>query len=243
MASNHIIAILGPTGGCALSCLRTLLLERRTIIRCLARSPDKLRSLLAEHGLEESRSTSLTIVQGDAKDALAVKETVAGSDVIVFGIGGSPHFTWSLSVQLDDPFICESAMRTLIEAVGDIPEARRPKRLVLVSTTGIDEKGWDVPMLLIPFYWWSLHQPHQDKRKMEAVLEQRQDGLLPEVIVVRPSLLTDGAGWLAANGAQVRMGEGEVGYTVSRNDVGKKLAMLCGNAGDLYVGKAVRVTN
>ena len=32
------------------------------------------------------------------------------------------------------------------------------------------------------------------------------------------------------------MGVHEVGYTVSRDDVGKKMALLCGTAGDQHVG-------
>ena len=142
--------------------------------------------------------------------------------------------TW-LKPSWTDPTLCADAMRTLLEATSQLPTPDRPKRLIVLSTTGADEHKRDVPLLFLPFYHYFLDVPHADKRVMEGLVRERAGDVFPESIILRPSLLTDGA----RTEGQVRLGEDVVGYTISREDVGVITFKLCGREGDQYVGKAI----
>ncbi|KAL0570444.1 hypothetical protein ABG067_009418, partial [Albugo candida] len=73
--------------------------------------------------------------------------------------------------------------------VEELNEAERPKRLVIVSSAGVDGTQ-DVPFLIRPLYHF-LHAPHVDKKNLEDLVEHHNKHI-PDWIIVRPSLLTDG---------------------------------------------------
>ena len=126
-------------------------------------------------------------------------------------------------------------MKTLLTAVEQLPLAQRPRRLVVISTTGIEEKWNDVPLLFRPMYYYVLEVPHEDKRVMEKMIRERSVDVFPEVVTLRPSLLTDGS----RTEGNVRIGVDLVGYTISREDTGVVTFNLCGKEGDEFVNKTV----
>lgn len=62
----------------------------------------------------------------------------------------------------------------------------------MISTTGIDSEKNDIPLLFRPMYYL-LEVPHEGKKNMEKMIRERSRDVFPETILLRPSLLTDGA--------------------------------------------------
>jgi hypothetical protein len=147
-----------------------------------------------------------------------------------------PTGLWELwKPKWSDPTLCADTMKTLLTAVEQLPPSQRPRRLVVISTTGIEEKWNDVPLLFRPMYYYLLEVPHEDKRVMEKVIRERSVDVFPKVITLRPSLLTDGS----RTEGNVRIGVDIVGYTISREDTGVVTFNLCGKEGDEFVNKTV----
>jgi hypothetical protein len=84
-------------------------------------------------------------------------------------------------------------------------------------------------------YYYLLEVPHEDKRVMEKMIRERSVDVFPEVVTLRPSLLTDGS----RTEGNVRIGVDLVGYTISREDTGVVTFNLCGKEGDEFVNKTV----
>ena len=83
------LAILGATGGCALSCLHQALESAQVDkIAVLVRTPSKLTALLEKRNIRHT--TKMHIVQGDAKDVEVVKKVIQTADVVVSGVGTFP---------------------------------------------------------------------------------------------------------------------------------------------------------
>ena len=184
----------------------------------MARNPEKLRLLLTSSNYNVSEtdvSTRLRIIKGDIRDRDAARRTLkpdsgssAVADIIIFGVGGSPHLA-PASIHLltvDDPNVCGEGMKCILEELEAIRAASlrnasgsaysRPL-VAAISTTGLPSgKGKrDVPLLLLPFYRWLLAVPHQDKLAMEmAMVAAAEEGekQLVDVVIVRPTLLVDG---------------------------------------------------
>ncbi|MCJ1268544.1 hypothetical protein MMC22_008432, partial [Lobaria immixta] len=124
--------------------------------------------------------------------------------------------------------ICAEAMTSILSALADLKPLRRPL-ITVISSTGISAGPRDVPLLLVPLYKVILHNAHQDKHNMEQILTDslaesasgRKETWMRGFVTVRPSLLTNGP---ALEQPKVRVGtltKPAVGYTVSREDVGK----------------------
>ncbi|KAI9317801.1 hypothetical protein DFJ73DRAFT_791649 [Zopfochytrium polystomum] len=227
MSTKLAIAFFGATGGCAAAAL-ALALEAGHPVSALARTPSKLRDILTKaHGVSESTiDRNLTVIQGDVKDAAAVRKALTPNDrpvdIIISGIGGTPVMKASLTkpVGLTDPTICADAARTVVDAVAGlgIPDGARRPTMVVISTTGTDRRTPDVPFAMRGLYHWVLAVPHVDKREMEdVVVAAYKRGVIGGFVVVRPTLLTDGerkgSGKGSASGPAV-------GYSISRKDVG-----------------------
>ncbi|KAK0704369.1 hypothetical protein B0H67DRAFT_603577 [Lasiosphaeris hirsuta] len=197
------ILFLGATGGCGLSVLRRSLAAGHTCI-ALCRTPSALLTKLAL----PSAPPNLTLHTGNAHDPDAV----------------------FAKLTIDDPHVCEMGMATLLGAIARRRAETgntgwRPRVLVL-SSTGLTSVGTrDTPLLMVPLYRGLLEVSRADKKAMEELLVR--EGRDERWTIVRPSLLTDGV----EGGGVVRVGvedpgEGrlersEVGYTISREDVGK----------------------
>ncbi|KAK1826998.1 hypothetical protein QBC39DRAFT_362981 [Podospora conica] len=248
------ILFLGATGGCALSTLRRSLAAGHTCI-AVCRTPSKLLALLPA---DQRSLPTLHTVQGNATDtttvarALVYTPSAPGAaptlvDTIVFALGGA--FDWK-KFDNDQPTLCQDAMKALLAALTHVRAASPalaaapPPRIVAVSTTGIPDSGVrDVPRLLAPLYHVLLKEPHKDKKAMEGALKGSQT----RWTIARASLLTDGN-----EGRKVRVGvedpvkgtleSSAVGYTISREDVGKWIFENVVQGGDRFVGKAVTLT-
>ncbi|KAK4499799.1 hypothetical protein PRZ48_007985 [Zasmidium cellare] len=241
MSTNpKTIAFFGATGDCAGHCLAYALEAGYTCI-ALARTPSKLTQAMKAKGVSATiLDSNLTIIQGDAKDPVAVKKTLtapSGGIVshIVSGVGSNPKLQWSIfyPVTLHDPTICQDVGSTILTAATELaretstPPEQRPYFLNM-STTGIPAKGCprDVPLLFHALYVYGLHVPHVDKKVLQEALTAHMQKPAEERAFrgftnVKASLLVDGEG---RGLGDVREGPEEkpaVGYTIQRKDVGK----------------------
>ncbi|KAL8950058.1 MAG: hypothetical protein Q9222_003881 [Ikaeria aurantiellina] len=217
--------------------------------------------MLEKRGLSRAiLDVKLVIVQGNAKDQEAVKKVLVDEngqivDQIVFGVGGVPKFTPNpLRPTLDDPHVCQDSISSIISALQSVASPNQANRMPLVtalSTTGIGE-GRDIPLAMIPLYHWMLAVPHADKKALEEhIIEAKQQMLIRDFVIVRPSLLVDGqthgkkevrVGWEGKAPGQLGNGAA-VGYTISREDVGFFVfdSVVAKDGGEL-AGKKVSVT-
>ncbi|KAK3334107.1 hypothetical protein B0T19DRAFT_420062 [Cercophora scortea] len=226
--TTKTILFLGATGGSGFSALRRSLAAGHTCI-ALCRTPSKLTDKLAS-STPPTITTNLVLEQGNAHDVDALARCLvkpsaphALVDTIVFSIGGA--FDMS-SFSLDDPSVCEKGITALLAALQrcrDTGSATGRPRLVVISSTGISDAGRDIPLLMVPLYHVMLKTPHKDKRALEKAVMASGE----EWTIVRPSFFTDGP----ENPKGLRVGVEDpvagtveskaVGYTISREDVGK----------------------
>lgn len=249
-SSTQTLCFFGATGGVANSTL-SLALKAGYHSTALARTPQKLIDMLRTiHDVPLERiETHLTIHTGDIKDVSAVSAALRSPldqtklvDTIVFGIGGYPVMQWSFfqPITLNDVHICEDATTTIFRALEGLEgqgitesSAGRKPLFSSISTTGISDKGRDVPLLLYPIYVYALHVPHGDKKKAENLLVNDGGRHIRDCVIVRPTLLTDAAasgvdklrvGWEWKGEETEKAGVKEVGpqlgWTVGRKDVG-----------------------
>ncbi|KAL9024692.1 MAG: hypothetical protein Q9196_006327, partial [Gyalolechia fulgens] len=249
-ANDGIVAFFGATGGSTLACLALALKAGYT----LSRSSSKLQSLLLERDVSQSIiDTHLTIVQGDIRDTQSVARVLTPQSkavhLIISGIGRPPVFSLNpLNPIFDDPTVCQDAISAILAALRTLPPLSPKPVLAALSTTGISSRARDVPILMTPLYHWLLAVPHRDKREMEALLQVEvtkpaHERAIKDFIVVRPSLLTNGAR-LGTDNIRVDEEAGEtaspaVGYTISRDDVGGWMfdQLLEGQGKNKYAGK------
>lgn len=242
------ILFLGATGGSGFSALRRSIAAGHSCI-ALCRTPSRLTDKLPE---SQRNAPNLRIEQGNVVD----RETLArclvrpGSpatlvDAVVFTIGGAFSFS---SMGNDQPHVCEDGMKALVAALRDARStagATGSPTIVAVSTTGMSAHGRDYPASLWPIYGLMLKQPHKDKTAMEALMV----GSGEPFTIVRASLLTTGD----ESNKPIRVGvedpkaskleSKEVGYTISREDVGKWIfENLLAADGGRWKNKVVSIT-
>ncbi|KAK4244033.1 oxidoreductase AflX [Corynascus novoguineensis] len=261
--SSKTILFLGATGGVGLSALRRSLAANHTCI-ALCRTPSNLTSQLMPQG--QTPPANLHIVQGDAHDAAVIARCLSPTaaadrsggpvDTVVFSIGARPTLRG-----MSDPHVCERGITALLAALRETREARSTQggkgqgqgkeqkkvRLMVVSTTGISDVTRDVPLAMLPLYKVMLHTAHMDKRAMERLVMASGDAT--DWTIVRGSLYTNGP----ATEGLVRVGMDDpvrgvletkpaIGYTISREDVGKWVFDECIEGSDKWVGKAAMIT-
>ena len=248
--TKQTLAFFGATGGVTNTTL-ALALKANHHCTALARTPQKLIDMLrTTHDVPlKNIEAYLTIHIGDVKDVSAVSKALRDPndssklvDTIIFGIGSYPKYQWSLwqPITLQDVNICEDGTKTIFSALESLAgqgvavtsEGKKPL-MASISTTGISSKARDVPWLLMPLYQWTLHVPHEDKRKAEQLLLNDDGVHVRDCVVVRPTLLTDAAprgvgnirvGWEWKSKDVERRGVREpgpqLGWTIGRKDVG-----------------------
>ncbi|OIW34174.1 NAD(P)-binding protein [Coniochaeta ligniaria NRRL 30616] len=215
------ILFLGASGGCGFSTLRRSLEAGHTCI-ALCRTPSKLSAKLPAELL-----TKLKLEQGNAHDVAAVARCLVNPsnpgrvvDMVISSIGGA----FSMKTGIDDAHVCEKGAKALLEALALVRKngATGSPRIVGVSSTGITESGRDIPVLMIPLYKGLLAVPHKDKKMLEDLLVESGE----QWTIVRPAFLTDGpaVGKVRAGMEDLtahKVEKKEIGYTISREDVGK----------------------
>jgi hypothetical protein len=244
----------------------------------VVRTPAKLYEMLAALQVPDHALQNLVVVPGSVADAAAVRRTLlAGgeggflADYILSGIGCPPQFHPSLSapVTVENGRVCEQAatgtldaLRALAQTAGvaATPAGRRPV-LLAMSTAGVADRGRDVPVAFMPFYHIALAEPHKDKKIMEELVtgapstaKGSPDALIEDFVIVRPSLLMDGAGkglehvrvgWElpgAENTASQAAPDPAIGYTIQRGDVGNFMIEKVVQGNGEYHGKMVSLT-
>ncbi|KAI8376754.1 hypothetical protein EDC96DRAFT_571661 [Choanephora cucurbitarum] len=215
------IAVLGGSRGCA----RAMVVQGldKYQFKLLVRNPDNIE-------YDEQQKSKLTLIKGDAMDPVAVRQLLEDIDVVVSSIGSTIDIkTGKMAI----PNLCSKSMKVLLEVIGQM-EKNRPQRLVVVSSTGLDDSS-DVPCLFRPMYKYLLHEPHEDKREMEKMVINQN--VIPDWILARPSFLKNGK----VTG-KYRAGENLCGYLVNREDVGHFLLNQCIEQ-DEFLQKKVVVTN
>lgn len=215
------VLFLGATGGCGFSTLRRSLEAGHTCI-ALCRTPSKLSAKLPA----ELRN-KVKLEQGNAHDASAVARCLINPsdpsrvvDMVITSIGGA----FSFKTGIDDAHVCEKGAKALLEALERVRKsgATGSPRIVGVSSTGISDAGRDIPLLMVPLYKGLLAVPHKDKKMLEELLV----GSGEQWTIVRPAFLTDGpaVGKVRAGVEDLvahKFEKKEIGYTISREDVGK----------------------
>ncbi|GAB1196437.1 hypothetical protein APSETT444_005708 [Aspergillus pseudonomiae] len=222
----HTVAFFGATGGCTLACL-VQALEAGICCSALVRDPAKLQNLLRQRGVSDSvTADKLYIVKGSVTDLDAVQQTLVYNgrpvDIIISGVGGKPIFTNPLRPRLDNPTICQDAVRTILAASRAL--GAKPV-LVAISSVGLSTKKRDSPIAMLPFNYWLLREPHADKKVMEETIfdemkKPEADRAIRDYTLVRPSWFTNGEG---VGLGKIRAGtemDPAIGYTICRNDVG-----------------------
>lgn len=253
------ISILGSTGGTGLALLLPCLAASYNVT-VLVRNSQKLLDLLS---ISES-SPNLHIVTGSVTSPDAVKQALYTKDgklvdILVSCVGILPKFDRIGSLfdpftGCEDPHFCENATKMILSCIEDLSVGGAGKRplLVQLSTTGVTTTTRDLPIAMIPFYHWFGRVPHADKKRVENLLNSSAVPDSQPWILVRPSLLTgDGKAGPSAN--KIRVGTEkagvvenlEIGYTISREDVGAWMFREIIEAGGerrQWVGKAVTLT-
>ncbi|KAG2196937.1 hypothetical protein INT46_006452 [Mucor plumbeus] len=204
------VAVFGGSKGCSRAMVIQGLEKGEHQFKLLIRNPDN-----ADY--TEEQKSKLTIIKGDALDPAVVKETIQNTDVIIYSIGSAFDFK---KMDMVNPGLCHDTMAVLLQVLEELPENERPNRLVVVSTTGLDNMK-EVPYLFYPLYRFVLHAPHQDKKELERLVIDENKSV-PNWIVVRPTLLTDGD-----LKGKYKADVGLSGYTISRQDVGHFLLNQC----------------
>lgn len=192
----------------------------------------------------------LTIHQGDATNPIDVAKALISPmnenhlvDVIVSGVGAYPKFQWSIRqpFPLTNPTICEDTINAMYKALSNLSlSSGRPitkssigekPLLVVVSTAGCGrQRGIPLPIYL-PYHYF-LSSPLADKKRMEELVFADKGAHFRDFVVLRPLILTDGeakgdgglrVGWewgVKNEAAKTKEPGLEVGYSVSRRDVG-----------------------
>lgn len=118
----------------------------------MVRDPAKLQNLLRQRGISDSvTAEKLCIVKGNVTDLDAVKQTLMYNgrpvDIIISGVGGKAVFTNPLRPRLDNPTICQDAVRTILAASRAL--GAKPV-LIAISSVGLTTKKRDWPIALAP---------------------------------------------------------------------------------------------
>ncbi|KAL6719807.1 hypothetical protein ACLMJK_001728 [Lecanora helva] len=243
-SSKPLIAFYGATGGSTIAALVPAL-KAGYDCTALARTPSKLKSMLAERGVSDaSVQQHLTISQGDVLNVESCKGPLSlngrPADIVISGIG---------IVNMKEAFsaitLCGDAVTNILEALKQLKPAKKPL-FVVVSTTGITSGPRDVPLLFVPLYKLLLANPHRDKERMEKALvdnAQSSESVVGGSVIMRASLLLNGP---AHGGSKVRVGTEQapaVGYTINREDVGLWMfENLVRGDGHRFAGQKVSVT-
>ncbi|KAF8646926.1 hypothetical protein AX16_007018 [Volvariella volvacea WC 439] len=197
-------------------------------------------------------------------------------DLLLFTVGGHPSFHPFKGAVINPTNL---VTQSLLNVLATMPTTTPAPRLITLSSTGLTKTSHaSLPFALKPLYGYLLAVPHADKAGSERAvfhaagwewnpaddepseelmgsewrerLDRRfKDAPLKRVLVIRPSMLTDGECVAEKNlkgqaaKAPYRVSEGELGgWTVSRRDVAHFVVDAVQNRWDEYEGKIVNIS-
>jgi uncharacterized protein YbjT (DUF2867 family) len=159
------IIVFGATRGVGREAVAQALAQGHEVT-AFARRPDAV-----------AKAPGLRVVAGDASDARAVEEAVAGHDAVLTSLGSRPWIRQK---------ICSLGTRNITRAM----EARGVRRIVVVSSFGVGPSREQVPLIGRALFVRPILGPDfDDKEIMER--ELRASSL--DWVIVQPVFLTDGA--------------------------------------------------
>lgn len=148
-------------------------------------------------------------------------------DIVFPGVGVKLRLTYCPpGIKFHNSHICEETTTAIMSALRTIsPDASPKPLLTVIRTTGISKQRGDIPIAFIPLYHGFLSVPHKDKAIAEELLikectKPAEKRAVSGYLIVRPSLLTNGA---FTHMSKIKVGidsDPAIGYTISRNDVG-----------------------
>ncbi|EKM75291.1 hypothetical protein AGABI1DRAFT_103047 [Agaricus bisporus var. burnettii JB137-S8] len=197
---------------------------------------------------------------------------------LLFTLGGKPTVSLSKGIAMDNPNICSLAILNVLCTIPQ--NHPPPKILAISSTGFTPDSHSHLPFALKPLYSFVLAKPRADKLAMERVLHYVTEGLywdpakngeppvdilpsewrsteglpaegsLKGVVVLRPSLLTDGKslaeeyeGKDRKDKKPYKVSTEEIGgYTVSRRDVAHFVVDLVTQRWNEFENKVVNIT-
>jgi hypothetical protein len=119
----------------------------------------------------------------------------------------------------------ETVAKVVVEEANKLAS---PPIIIATSSTGILSTADKLPLLLKPLYKLLLHKAHVDKINMEQTIAEKYKG---KWVLIRGALYTDGE-----KKGKYRVGESEIGYTISRKDVADFIVRECLGSGK-WLGK------
>ncbi|TCD71853.1 hypothetical protein EIP91_003196 [Steccherinum ochraceum] len=194
-------------------------------------------------------------------------------DVLLSTVGGLPHFSLSKGVYMDPPNLVTTSVLNILSTFPADSQPTPPK-IITVSSIGLTPaEHKKLPLLLKPLYGSLLAAPHEDKLGSERVaLEaagmqwprsnpepregimpagwkntlQKSGVVFPELTIIKPALLTDGAckgDKPKAGKAAYQVSEQVIGngYTISRKDIAHFIAEVLLEDWAKYGGKTLNV--
>ncbi|KAJ3937581.1 MAG: hypothetical protein NXY57DRAFT_365338 [Lentinula lateritia] len=210
------------------------------------------------------------LVQSDVQHAWDEALTHGAVDLVLFTVGGLPSFKLSKGFVVSPSNL---VTQSLLNVLCTMPSQQPKPRLITISSTGLTHSSFAlIPFILKPLYAL-LSVPHKDKVGAERVIahcagwkwevdsdEEPGDDILGErwlerdglpaagsfknVLVIRPSLLTDGDCKAEKGGKKnaYRVKEGDFSaWTVSRKDVGHFVADAVLNRWSEFENKLVTI--
>ncbi|NML66538.1 SDR family oxidoreductase [Hymenobacter sp. RP-2-7] len=177
---------------------------------------------LVHHPDEYHAPAGVQVKTGDATDATAVGQAVAGQDAVIDAIGGKTPY---LSTHLE-----QAAAKVIVAAM----QQHGVRRLIAISVLGVGDSKEQATFfyehLLLPTF---LRGAAPDKAAMEA--EVQQSNL--DFVLVRPPYLSNDP---ATGQAHVVTGETKA-HSITRTDLAQFIVEQL--TSDTYLGQAVTVTN
>ena len=171
---------------------------------------------------EKEQAPGVRVIVGDAHDAGAVRQAIAGQDAVIDSIGGKTPYK--------DTDLETTAARNIVAAM----QAEGLRRLQVVSMIGIGDSEQQTPFWyryrMQPTY---LRGATKDKTGMEEAVSATQ----LDFVIVRPPLLTDDP---ATGNIQVITGDHK-GHKITRADVAQFLIDQLGST--QYLNQAVVIAN
>ncbi|CAG8736918.1 9921_t:CDS:2, partial [Acaulospora colombiana] len=186
-------------------------------------------------------------------------------DLVLFSVGGTPTFHLLKGFEIQPPNITTHALSNLLQTIAADHGHHQMPKLVAITTTGATKASHDaLPFSFKIFYSYALNQPHVDKLGMERLLQYAAGmewkegvepaeeilpkgweqhyppaGWLPQIVIVRPALLTDGE----AKQKYKASTDEFASYTISRKDTGHFIGQRVVSEWETWSGKIVNVGN
>jgi len=257
----------------------TRLLEKGWKVTFLLRNPSVFdKDEVIKQHIEQGNAKLVkgdALIRDDVKHAWdeAISFDNQPVDLLVFTVGTMPNFRLTKGFVIDPPNLCTAC---LMNAICTMPQ---PTKVITVSAIGIVHASYaSLPWIYKPLYSFLIHAPHVDKMGMERLAAYctgrewsaddpepteeimgpgewtGRDGLpgkgaLKDIVVVRPSLLTDGACYAETAPSSkkkkpYRVSDGEISgaYTISRKDVAHFIVEDVIQRWEEYRGKCISVT-